>query len=226
MRISAMRLLLIEDDPMLGPSLRQALVAAGFVVDLAEDGTRGEYLGSTEPYALAVLDLGLPGLPGLRVLERWRAAGNNIPVLILSARDTWHERVDGFKAGADDYLGKPFHAEELVARVLAIVKRSNGKAPAVITGEGLQLDEESQAVHCADGRVVRLSATEFRILRTFMLNPGRILSKSDLLDHIYGLDSDPESNIVEVYIARLRGKVGKEMILTRRNQGYVFGGMP
>lgn len=221
-----MRLLLVEDDPTLGPSLRQELNEAGFAVDIAEDGIQGEYLGSTQPYALVVLDLGLPGCSGLEVLERWRTANNRVPVLILSARDAWHERVDGFRAGADDYLGKPFHSSELVARVLAIVKRSYGKAPSVISGAGLQLDEDAQAVRVAGDHVERLSSIEFRLLRTFMLNPGKILSKSDLLDHVYGVDSDPDSNVVEVYVARLRIKIGKDRIRTQRNQGYVFGGEP
>jgi two-component system, OmpR family, response regulator len=221
-----MRLLLVEDDPTLGPSLRQELGAAGFIVDLADDGRVAEYLGATETYALVVLDLGLPGLSGLEILGRWRAAGNRVPVLILTARNTWHERVDGFKAGADDYLGKPFHAIELVARVLAIIKRSVGQAPGVLVESGLTLDEERQMVRVVGEQEQQLSATEFRILRTFMLHPDKILSKADLMEQIYGAERDPDSNVVEVYIARLRGKIGKHRIRTRRNQGYVFGAAP
>ena len=221
-----MRLLLVEDDPTLGPSLRAELAAAGFAVDLAEDGETGEFLGSTEAYALVVLDLGLPGLPGLEVLARWRAAGNQVPVLILTARDAWHERVDGFNVGADDYLGKPFNARELIARVMAILKRSYGKAPGAIVEGGVLLDEDRQTV-CVDGKPPeKLSSTEFRILRTLMLHPGKVFSKPDILEHVYGADNDPDSNIVEVYIARLRSKIGKDRIRTRRNQGYIFWGAP
>jgi len=204
-------------------SLRRDLVQAGFVVDVARDGVSGEFLGATEPYDLAVLDLGLPEMPGLEVLRRWREAGNPMPVLILTARDAWHERVDGFKAGADDYLGKPFHVEELIARLGALAKRSHGQAPKALEAHGLRLDEGRQCVIFADGCSETLTAGEFRLLRCFMLHPGQVLSKSHLAEHIYASEHDPDSNVIEVYVNRLRRKIGNALISTRRGQGYVFG---
>jgi two-component system, OmpR family, response regulator len=217
-----MRVLVIEDDASLCESLRRDLVQAGFVVDVARDGVSGEFLGATEPYDLAVLDLGLPEMPGLEVLRHWRAAGNPMPVLILTARDAWHERVDGFKAGADDYLGKPFHVEELVARLTALAKRSHGQAPKTLEAHGLRLDEARQCVLFTDGRSEALTAGEFRLLRCFMLHPGQVLSKSHLAEHLYASEHDPDSNVIEVYVNRLRRKIGNALIATRRGQGYVF----
>ena len=221
-----MRLLLVEDDPELGPSLKHELEQQGFAVDLAEDGRTGEYLGATEPYDIVVLDLGLPEMPGLEVLRRWREARITVPVLILTARDSWSERIIGFKAGADDYLGKPFHAEELVARVLAIIKRSHGLPPSGIEVAGLSLDEDKQTVTVDGDRLVSLSSTEFRILRALMLHPGKVLSKSHLMEHIYGVEFDTESNVIEVYIGKLRSKLGGRRISTRKGQGYVLESAP
>jgi DNA-binding response OmpR family regulator len=219
-----MRLLLIEDDRALSAHLAGDLARAGYAVDAAYDGTEGEFLGRETAYDAVILDLGLPGLPGLEVLRRWRAAGNAVPVIVLTARDAWHERVAGFKAGADDYLGKPFHVEELLARIGAVLRRRGGQAgPAVAAGD-LRLDEDRQAVVLPDGESVSLTGTEFRLLRCFMLNPDRILSKTRLIEHVYDQDFDRDSNLIEVYVRRLRSKIGSDRIVTRKGQGYVFRG--
>lgn len=217
-----MRILLVEDDPNLGPRLRKHLSQAGYVVDDAQDGVTGEFMGSTETYDLIVLDLELPKMAGLEVLATWRAAGNRVPVLILTANDSWGQRVDGFKAGADDYLGKPFSTEELLARINAILRRSHGLVPQSLVFDGLRLDEERQGVQVDGEREESLTSTEFRMLRLFMLNPGKLLSKSYLMDHIYGAEAEMESNTLEVYIKRLRKKIGQDRIQTRRGQGYVL----
>lgn len=217
-----MRLLLVEDDDRLRDHLRGVLRAAGFAVDTAVDGVRAEAMGRDIPYDLVVLDLGLPERGGLEVLRHWRRAGNAVPVLVLTARDAWYERVEGFRAGADDYLGKPFHVEELVARLRALAHRARGAGPGVVAGGGLCLDEDRQAVCLADGTEVELTGMEFRLLRAFMLNRGRVLSRTRLAEHLYDLDADRDSNVIEVYVNRLRQKLGKDVIETRRGQGYVF----
>jgi len=221
-----MRLLLVEDDTDLAQALKSQLVRSGFAVDLADNGIDGEFMGREEPYDAIVLDLGLPGKPGLEVLHVWRQEGNKVPVLILTARDQWHERVDGFKAGADDYLGKPFHTEELIARLHALVRRSKQTVGGGLAVGGLGLDEDRQTVTDPEGLVHQLTGTEFRLLRYLMLHPGRILSKSQLTEHVYDYDSDKDSNVIEVYIKRLRQIVGKQRIQTRRGQGYVFMAEP
>ena len=218
-----MHLLLIEDDAALSQGIKTDLEQAGFVVDAVDNGIDGEFLGNEDVYDLVILDLGLPGRSGLEVLTRWRAAANKIPVLILTARDAWHERVDGFKAGADDYLGKPFHTEELLARVQALLRRSNGYSNGPLQVQGLTLDEDTQSVSCGNGQSWQLTRAEFRLLRYFMMNPGKIVSKSRLLDHLYELEAERTSNVLEAYITRLRRKLGREVITTRRGQGYVFG---
>ena len=217
-----MRLLVVEDDDPLREALERTLTQAGYAVDTAANGVDAEHLGDTEPYDAIVLDLGLPRRPGLEVLRHWRARGNAIPVIILTARDTWQEKVDGFKAGADDYLGKPFHVEELVARVNAIIRRRHGETKGAIETAELRLDEERQTV-THRGQTIELTGTEFRLLRYFMLHPGKILSKTELTEHVYDFDSDRDSNVIEVYIRRLREKLGDDVIQTRRGQGYVFG---
>ena len=202
--------------------LKRDLAKAGFAADLADNGRDGEILGNIEPYDVIVLDLGLPQKSGLEVLQAWRKKKNNVPVIILTARDAWHERVDGFKAGADDYLGKPFHTEELVARISALVKRSKIQTSGMLTAGSLSLDEEKQLVKTDDGLEFELTGTEFRLLRYFMLNTNKILSKSQLTEHVYDYDSDKDSNVIEVYVKRLRQKLGRDIIETRRGQGYIF----
>ena len=217
-----MRLLLAEDDDELARLVRADLARAGFAVDRASDGVDAEHLGNTEPYDAVVLDLGLPERPGLEVLRAWRARGNAVPVIVLTARDAWHERVDGFNAGCDDYLGKPFHVEELVARIRALIHRRHGQVAARIGSASLTLDEDRQQVVLEGGETRALTGTEFRMLRYMMLNAGRILSKSALSEHVYDQASDRDSNLIEVYVRRLREKIGSHRILTRRGQGYVF----
>jgi len=216
------RLLIVEDDVTLGQELKKDLAKVGFAVDIADNGVDGEFMGSEEPYDAIVLDLGLPKRSGLEVLGHWRQAGNNTPVIILTARDAWHERVDGFKCGADDYLGKPFHAEELIARLNALLRRAKQRPAGGLRVGDFILDEERQSVTGADGESLELTGTEFRLLRYFALHPGRILSKTQLTEHVYDYDSDKDSNVIEVYIKRLRQKLGKELIQTRRGQGYVL----
>ncbi len=217
-----MRLLLVEDDALLVEDLLPELRRAGYAVDLARDGEEGLFLGQTESYDLVVLDLGLPLLTGLEVLRRWRGAGLEMPVLILTARDSWREKVDGLKAGADDYLTKPFHFEELLARLQALLRRSHGHVSSALRADGFELDEEQQRICHDDGTVTPLTATEFRLLRYFMMNPGKPLSKTRLTEHVYEQDFDRDSNVIEVYVRRLREKIGKARIETRRGQGYVF----
>lgn len=221
-----MRLLLVEDDSELAARVAGDLRAAGYAVDISGDGIDAEFLGSEQVYDAVILDLGLPGRPGLEVLQHWRAAGLTFPVLILTARDSWSERVQGLRAGADDYLGKPFHVEELLARLQALLRRSVGRAAAGLEIAGLRLDEETQTVDCGDGKALPLTATEFRLLRYLMSYPDRILSKSRLMEHVYDDEHDRDSNVLEVYIRRLRDKVGRDRIETRRGQGYLFRGQP
>jgi len=216
------RLLVIEDDAELVGYMRTDLAKAGFAVDVADNGIDGEFLGDSEPYDAVVLDLGLPQKPGLEILQAWRKRGNRVPVIVLTARDAWYERVDGFKAGADDYLGKPFHIEELIARIRALIYRRHGSPTNSVESKTLKLDEDSQQVVVADNETHQLTGTEFRLLRYMMLNSGKILSKSNLSDHVYDQDSDRDSNLIEVYVRRLREKIGNQMILTKRGQGYVF----
>ena len=220
-----MRLLLAEDDTNLVAMLRKDLEAAGFAVDIADNGIDAEFMGNEGIYDIIVLDLGLPKRSGLDVLQNWRTNHNPVPVLILTARDAWHERVDGFKAGADDYLGKPFHIEELVARLNALLHRVREKPGGLLDINGLCLDEDQQSVTTRDGTSISLTGTEFRLLRYFLLHPDRILSKTVLTEHVYDFDSDKDSNVIEVYVKRLREKLGKDCIQTRRGQGYIFKGL-
>lgn len=219
-----MRLLLVEDDATLVRTLKKNLHKAGYAVDVADNGIDAQFLGDENIYDIIVLDLGLPQRSGLDVLKHWRAESNTTPVIVLTARDAWHERVDGFKAGADDYLGKPFHIEELLARLNALLHRSKQKAGGVLQLDDLTLDEEQQVLTKSDGSHYALTGTEFRLLRYFLLHPDHILSKSTLMEHVYDLDADKDSNVIEVYVKRLREKVGKDRIVTRRGQGYVFKG--
>jgi len=217
-----MRILLVEDDVRLCSRLRDDLGRRGYAVDVADNGVDAQHLGAEEPYDAVILDLGLPQRCGLDVLRNWRARGNAVPVLILTARDAWHEKVDGFNAGADDYVAKPFHVEELCARLGALIRRTHAQPTGVVTAEGWTLDEARQTVVAGD-RVIGLSGVEFRLLRYFMLHAGEVLSKTHLAEHIYDDDSERDSNVIEVHVNHLRNKLGAACITTRRGQGYVFG---
>lgn len=221
-----MRLLLVEDDLVLSRSLQKDLQAAGYIVDTATDGESGEFLGATDHYDAAILDLGLPKLSGIEVLQRWRASDNSMPVIVLTARDRWHEKVDGFKAGADDYLGKPFHTQELLLRLQAILKRVHRYNLVTLKVLGVELDEDEQTASVNGNPPYPLTAIEFRLLRYFMLNAGKVLNKVQLGEHIYNESAEPDSNVIEVYVKRLRKIVGAALIQTRRGQGYVFGSKP
>ena len=218
-----MRLLLVEDNVPLADELLAGLQRQGYAVDWLADGRDALYQGASEPYDLIILDLGLPGLPGLDVLRQWRADGLAVPVLVLTARGSWAERIEGLKAGADDYLSKPFHPEELQLRVQALLRRSKGQPnQPTLEVAGLQLDEGRQCV-IRDGEQIQLTAAEFRLLRYFMLHPQRILSKSHLAEHLYDGETERDSNVLEVHVNHLRRKLGREVIETRRGQGYVYG---
>ena len=218
-----MRLLLVEDHVPLADELIAGLSRQGYAVDWLADGRDALYQGQTEPYDLIILDLGLPGIPGIEVLKQWRAKGLATPVLILTARSSWAERIEGLKAGADDYLTKPFHPEELQLRVTALLRRSHGQPnQPVLESAGLQLDESRQCV-TRDGADIQLTAAEFRLLRYFMLHPQQILSKSHLAEHLYDGETERDSNVLEVHVNHLRRKLGREVIETRRGQGYIFG---
>ncbi len=219
-----MRLLLVEDHVALADELCAGLKQLGYAVDWLADGRDAAYQGTVEPYDLIILDLGLPGLSGLEVLAQWRAASVNTPVLILTARSAWSERIDGLKAGADDYLTKPFHQEELYLRVQALLRRSHGFANQnQLNAAGLRLDEARQVVRSQD-QTVELTGAEFRLLRYFMLHTGQVLSKSHLAEHLYDGESERDSNVLEVHVNHLRRKLGRDVIVTHRGQGYCFTG--
>ena len=221
-----MRLLLVEDSVPLADELTASLTRQGYAIDWLADGRDAGYQGTSEPYDLIILDLGLPGKPGLEVLRDWRARGLATPVLILTARGSWAERIEGLKAGADDYLTKPFHPEELLLRIQALLRRAHGVAnQPLLQAGGLALDEARQSCR-KDGQEIELTAGEFRLLRYFMLHPGQLLSKTQLTEHLYDGETERDSNVIEVHINRLRGKLGRELIETRRGQGYRFGSAP
>ncbi|BBI76143.2 DNA-binding response regulator [Vreelandella aquamarina] len=218
-----MKLLLLEDDDLLAESLAESLKDNGYLVDLAASLKAAKSPMATEHYELAILDVGLPDGSGLDLLAQWRRQKRDTPILILTARDTWEDKVIGLETGADDYLTKPFHEAELMARLKALLRRQSGQLSQVITLNGISLDEAGQRV-CLEGETWRsLTATEFRLLRYLMLHPDRIHSKEQLLEQLYALDQDAAApNLVEVYIARLRRYLGKSVIQTRRGQGYFF----
>ncbi len=219
-----MRLLLVEDHVPLADELLAGLGRQGYAVDWLADGRDAAYQGASEPYDLIILDLGLRGKPGLEVLREWRVGGLVTPVLILTARGSWAERIEGLKAGADDYLTKPFHPEELQLRIQALLRRSHGLAnQPQLEAAGWQLDEARQCVS-RNGSEVELTAAEFRLLRYFMLHPQQILSKSHLAEHLYDGENERDSNVLEVHVNHLRRKHGREVIETRRGQGYRFTG--
>ncbi|MBA6418811.1 response regulator transcription factor [Pseudomonas sp. 5Ae-yellow] len=219
-----MRILLVEDNVALADSL--TLKRAGYAVDWRTDGRDALILGEQEPYDLAIVDLGLPGMDGLEVVRRWRNAGQATPVLMLTARSRWTERVAGLQAGADDYLTKPFHNEELLLRIQALLRRAHGREPsATLNVGGLALDEATQQVSGAGLASTGLSATEFKLLRYMMLNAGQVLSKARLAEHLYDYEDERDSNVIEVQINHLRSKLGRAAIETRRGQGYVLVGL-
>ena len=214
-----MRLLVVEDDPDLNRQLATALTDAGYVVDRAFDGEEGHYLGDSEPYDAVILDIGLPKMDGISVLKSWRGAGRSMPVLILTARDRWSDKVSGFDAGADDYVVKPFHIEELLARVRALLRRAAGHAtPALVCG-ALRLDPRA-ARASVNGEPLRLTSLEYRLLHYLMMHQGRVISRTELVEHLYDQDFDRDSNTIEVFVGRLRKKIGSDRIETVRGLGY------
>jgi two-component system OmpR family response regulator len=214
-----MRILVVEDDPDISRQLVTALHDQGYVVDAAKDGEEGHYLGDTEPYDAVVLDLGLPVIDGVSVLEKWRRAGRKMPVLILTARDRWSDKVAGFDAGADDYVAKPFHMEEVLARVRALLRRSAGHATSEISVGPVTLDTKGAKV-TVNGSGVKLTSLEFRLLAYLMHHKGKVVSRSELVDHLYDQDFDRDSNTIEVFVGRLRKKLGVDVLHTIRGMGY------
>lgn len=214
-----MRVLIVEDDVDLGRQLKSAFKDAGYAVDLAKDGEEGHFLGDTEPYDAVVLDLGLPLIDGVSVLQKWRADGKKFPVLILTARDQWSEKVAGFDAGADDYLTKPFHVEELMARLRALLRRAAGHTTDTIELGDLMVDNRAARAF-VDGMAIKLTSHEFRLLSYMAAHKGRVISRTELVEHIYDQDFDRDSNTIEVFVGRLRKKIGTERIETVRGLGY------
>lgn len=214
-----MRVLIAEDEPSLSQQLAQAVHDAGYAVDCAADGVRADLLATTEPYDAIVLDIGLPKIDGLALLRRWREAGVAAPVLILTARGNWHEKVEGIDSGADDYVVKPFRMEEVLARLRALIRRASGHARAVLTCGAIRLDPRTATV-TRDGATVRLTSHEFRVLSYLMHHRDRVVSGAEIVEHLYAQDFDRDSNTVEVFIARLRRKCGASFIQTVRGMGY------
>lgn len=214
-----MRVLLVEDDNEIAQRLTAALTSAGFTVERVDNGADGYSMGMDETYEAAILDLGLPEMQGVDVLKRWRSAGRALPVLILTARGTWAEKVEGLNAGADDYVTKPFHVPEVAARLKALIRRSSGLSSSVLKHRGIELDTGSNRV-VYNGAIVELTARELKVLTYFMHRVGRIASQAELIDQIYSLEDSRESNTIEVYISRLRKKLGANLVTTIRGLGY------
>ena len=214
-----MRALVVEDEPDLNRQLKAALAEAGFAVDVAFDGEEGHFLGDTEPYDAVILDLGLPVIDGITVLEKWRSANRTMPVLVLTARDRWSDKVAGIDAGADDYVSKPFHMEEVLARVRALIRRSAGNASNDFRCSPVHLDARASKV-TVDGNLIKLTSHEYRVLAYLMLHQGRIVSRTELTEHLYDQDFDRDSNTIEVFIGRLRKKLQADVIETVRGLGY------
>ena len=214
-----MRILLVEDDPDLSRQLKAALGDSGYAVDHAPDGEEALFLGESEPHDAIILDLGLPKIDGVSVLERWRKGGLATPVLILTARGSWNEKVAGFDAGADDYLTKPFHTEELLARLRALLRRAAGHAQPALACGGLRLDPRA-ARASVDGEPVRLTSLEYRLLHYLMMHQDKVISRTELVEHLYDQDFDRDSNTIEVFVGRLRKKIGPDRIETVRGLGY------
>ena len=215
-----MRLLVVEDDVDLNRQIVRALSDAGYVVDHALDGEEGAFLGETEPYDAVVLDLGLPKKDGITIIGEWRKAGRTMPILILTARDRWSDKVKGFDAGADDYVAKPFHMEEVLARIRALLRRSTGHATSELVCGPVQLDTRASRVS-VDGNHVKLTSHEYRLLAYLMHHSGRVVSRSEIVDHLYDQDFDRDSNTIEVFVGRLRRKLGVDIIQTMRGLGYL-----
>lgn len=215
-----MRLLIVEDEPRISAGIRAALEAAGYTCDVSADGEDAWFRGDTESYDLVVLDLGLPKMDGLAVLKRWRAAGRTMPVLILTARGAWPERVEGIDTGADDYLTKPFRMEELVARVRALIRRASGHADAVIGAGHLRVDTRQMRV-LVDGEQVPVSPLEYRLVSYLVHHAGRVVPAGELMEHLYGDGDSRDANALEAVITRLRRKLGADAIETRRGFGYL-----
>ncbi|HUL08249.1 MAG TPA: response regulator transcription factor [Candidatus Acidoferrum sp.] len=215
-----MRILLAEDDNRIARDVGAALGGAGYVVERETDGEEVWYKGDTGEYAAVILDLGLPTMDGLSILKRWRAAGRSFPVLVLTARGTWNERVEGIDAGADDYLPKPFRIEELLARVRALLRRSAGQASALLRVGPVALDTRQMQV-TVNGAAVNLSPQEYRLLSYLMHHAGRVVSQLELTEHLYAQDIERESNAIEVLVGRVRRKLGVDIIATRRGFGYM-----
>jgi two-component system, OmpR family, response regulator len=214
-----MRVLVVEDDENLNRQLVTALTEAGYVVDSAADGEEGHFLGDTEPYDAVVLDIGLPQMDGISVLEAWRREGRSMPVLLLTARDRWSDKVQGIDAGADDYVAKPFHMEEVLARLRALVRRAAGHASNEITAGNVRLDVKAGRV-TVDGQAIKMTSHEFRLLSYLMLHKGKVISRTELTEHLYDQDFDRDSNTIEVFVGRLRKKLPEELIQTIRGLGY------
>ena len=214
-----MRILVVEDDKDLNRQLTTALAGAGYAVDSAVDGEEGHFLGETEPYDVVILDIGLPKLDGISILEQWRRANRNMPVILLTARDRWSDKVAGMDAGADDYLAKPFHMEELLARLRALVRRAAGHASNEITAGPVRLDVKAGKV-TVDGHSVKLTSHELRLLSYLMHHKGKVISRTELTEHLYDQDFDRDSNTIEVFVGRLRKKLPEEVIHTVRGLGY------
>lgn len=214
-----MRLLLVEDEPSLRQQLLGALETTGYAVDSADNGKDAWFLGDTNPYDVVVLDLGLPVMDGITVLKRWRQSGRQMPVMILTARDSWSDKVAGIDAGADDYLAKPFHMEELLARLRALIRRQQGHASAVLSCGPIELDTRTGRV-TRDGATVTLTGHEYRVLAYLMHRPGCVVTRTELTEHIYAQDFDRDSNTIEVFIGRLRKKLSPDLIETVRGLGY------
>ena len=217
-----MRMLVVEDDADLNRQLVTALQEAGYAVDSATDGEDGHFLGDTEPYDAVVLDIGLPGMDGLSILESWRRDGRTMPVLLLTARDRWSDKVQGIDAGADDYVAKPFHMEEVLARLRALTRRAAGQADSTLRHGDIALDTRTSRVTVA-GQAVKLTSHELRLFSYLMHHQGRVISRSELIEHIYDQDFDRDSNTIEVFVGRLRRKLGTDAIETVRGMGYRFG---
>ena len=214
-----MRVLIVEDNAELARQVKNTLAHERFVIDIAGDGEEGLFLAETEPYDTIILDLGLPKLDGLSVLQRLRSARNEVPVLILTSRDTWREKVTGLRAGADDYLAKPFEFEELLARLEALIRRASGHASPILNCCGVVMDTSSARV-TMNGNPVDLTALEYRTLEYLMQHPDKVVSKTELTEHIYDQDFDRDSNTIEVFVTRIRKKLGAEVITTIRGLGY------